>query len=174
MNIAEILTLLFGLATTVLGILLKAEYDKRKSLQQQLAELRRNAYSAFNESINELMLSSKNPPKDIQRTAKQLMTLRQGIWQYGSDEVVKAYTLWQQCVFAGTDENKLSSASLVLLADFIVKMREDLGLSKKNSLSSLDILRIFVTDVESRYDELTNEAKSWRKQFLSKKHELYQ
>jgi hypothetical protein len=56
MNIAEILTLLFGLATTVLGILLKAEYDKRKSLQQQLAELRRNAYYAFNESINEFML----------------------------------------------------------------------------------------------------------------------
>ncbi len=173
MNIAEILTLVFGLATTVLGILLKAEYDKRINLQQQLAELRRNAYSAFNESINAFMLSSKNPPEVIQRTAKQLMDLRQGIWQYGSDEVIKAYTLWQQCVWAGNDENKLSSASLVLLADFIVKMRVDLRLSKKNSLSSLDILRVFITDVETRYDELANEARVWRDQFLAKKHQLY-
>jgi hypothetical protein len=173
MSIAEILTLIFGLATTILGILLKAEYDKRVTLQQQLAELRRSAYSAFNESINEFMLASKSPARDIQRTAKQLMGLRQGIWQYGSDEVVKAYTLWQQCVFAGSDENKLSSASLVLLSDFIVKMRIDLGLSKKDSLSSLDILRIFVTDVESRYDELADEARAWRTQFLSKKHKIY-
>jgi hypothetical protein len=172
MSIPEILTIVFGLATTVLGILFKAEYDKRMALQQQLAELRRSAYSAFNESINEFMLSSKNPPKDIQKSARQLMGLRQGIWQYGSDSVVKAYTLWQQCVFAGSDENKLAGASLVLLADFIVKMRVDLGLSKKDSLSSLDILRIFVTDADMRYDELAGEARTWRNQFLSKKHQL--
>ncbi|RPH73927.1 hypothetical protein EHM76_04605 [bacterium] len=173
MNIPEILTLVFGLATTVLGILLKAEYDKRVNLQQQLAERKRSAYAAFNESINDFVLSSKSQPKDIHRIAKQLMELRQGIWQYGSDEVVKAYALWQQCVFAGNDENKLSGASLVLMADFIVKMRVDLGLSKKNSLSSLDILRIFITDVESRYDELAGQARVWRNQFLSKKHETY-
>jgi hypothetical protein len=47
----------------------------------------------------------------------------------------------------------LTTAPLGLLADFIVKMRVDLGLFKKNSLSSLDILRIFVTHFESRYDE---------------------
>lgn len=169
----EILTFVFGLATTILGILLKAEYDKRVSLQQQLAELRRSAYSAFNESINVFMLSSKKSPNEIQKTARQLMDIRQGIWQYGSDDVIKAYTLWQQCVFAGSDENKLSSASLVLLADFIVKMRVDLGLSKKTTLSSLDILRIFITDVETSYDDLATEAGAWRTQFLSKKHKIF-
>jgi hypothetical protein len=76
MSISEILTLVFGLATTILGVLLKAEYDKRVALQQQLAELRRNAYSAFNESINEFILSSKKSPHEIQKTARQLMGLR--------------------------------------------------------------------------------------------------
>jgi hypothetical protein len=86
--------------------------------------------------------------------------------------VVKAYGVWLQCAFAGRVDNKLYAAGLVLMADLIVKMGKDLGLSKAKSLSSVDILRVFVTDVESRYDELARDARTWRKNFLAKKHEI--
>jgi len=101
------------------------------------------------------------------------MELRQGIWQYGSDEVVKAYTLWQQCVFAGDETNDLSAASLVLMADLIVKMRKDLGLSKSKTISALDILRVFVNDTEAKYDDLVRAARDWREKFLATKHETF-
>lgn len=84
MNVSEILALLFGLLATVLGILLKAESDKRMSLQQQVAEDKRKAYAKFNESINDLMTSalSEDPAKQSERVAKQLADLRQEIWQH--------------------------------------------------------------------------------------------
>jgi hypothetical protein len=82
MNISEVLTLIFGLATTILGILLKAEYDKRTALQKRVAEQKRNAYTAFDKSINE-MLAMVNKGQDMSKAsdvAKQLTDLRQGIW----------------------------------------------------------------------------------------------
>jgi len=68
-DITQVLTLLFGLVATVLGILLKGEYDKRIALQQQVSELRRKAYSAFNEAINDLLASTKEkaPPRRLAR-----------------------------------------------------------------------------------------------------------
>lgn len=174
MTLPNILTLLLGLATTVLGILLKAEYDKRIALQQQVEEKKREAYAKFNETINDFLTAAnqKDSSKGMDIVAKQLIKMRQGIWQYGSGEVVKAYSIWSQCMFAAKTDDKLSAASLVLMADLIVKMRKDLGLSKPKPLNSLDILRVFTTDADSRYDELANDAKIWRDKFLARKHQI--
>ena len=165
-------TLIFGLVATVMGILLKAEYDKRSALQQQVSEHKRKAYAAFNDTINDFLTHAKEKEqtRNIERAAKQLMELRQGIWQYGSDEVVKAFALWNQCVFASNNDNDLAAAAIVLMADLIVKMRRDLGLSKVNTLSSLDILRVFINDVETKYDGLVASAINFRTKMRATKH----
>jgi hypothetical protein len=94
-SISSILALVFGLLATVLGILLKAEFDKRMSLQQQVAENKRKAYAKFSELTNALMVAilSKNSDKEITQVAKRFSELRQEIWQYGSDDVVRAYAV---------------------------------------------------------------------------------
>ena len=155
MNVSDILALLFGLLATILGVLLKAESDKRMSLQQQVAEDKRKAYAKFNELINDLMAAarSKDPAKQSERVAKQLADLRQEIWQFGSDDVVQAYAVWNQSAYTLLSGEQNSKAALVLMADVIVKMRQDMGLSKKGGIKPIDILRIFVTDIENTYDE---------------------
>lgn len=170
MGLSDILTIVFGLIATALGIMLKAEYDKRMLLQQQVAENKRKAYSKLNELWNDLLKVSKerNSDQKIHAYAKQMLEARQEIWQYGSDEVVKAFSLWSQCSFIGGEDHK--HGAVVLMADMIVKMRQDLGLSKKESLTALDILRIFLTDIEEKYDDYVKEAKDFRKRLLSTKH----
>jgi len=172
MDISNTLVLLFGLATTALGILLKGEYDKRAALQKQVSDYKHSAYEAFNEAINEFLAGAKDKDqaKNAERAVKQLMDLRKGIWQYGSDEVVKAYALWNQCVFAAKDDNELSGAAIILMADLIVKMRKDFGLSNSDSLTSLDILQVFINDIEVKYDDLTTTARKFRKKLREAKH----
>lgn len=172
MDIMDVLTLVFGLAAAVLGILLKAEFDKRMTLQQQVAEDRRKAYAKFNALINDLMTAtrSKNPVKQSERVAKQLADLRQEIWQFGSDDVVRAYAVWNQSAYALLNGEQDSIAALVLMADVIVKMRQDMGLSKKNGIKPIDILRIFITDIEDTYNEHAAAAAKFRKELLSRKY----
>jgi len=172
MNLGNILTLIFGLATTVLGILLKGEYDKRMALQQQVSEHKRSAYAAFNETINSFLVGAKdtNQTKNAEQTVKQLIELRKEIWQYGSDDVIKAFAAWSQCNFAAKGDDNLSKATIILMADLIVKMRIDLGISRPNSITPLDILHIFLNDIELKYDGLTANAKKFRDSLHQAKH----
>ncbi len=153
MEIGNILALIFGLIATVLGIWLKSEVEKRQTLQQQVAEGKRTAYVKFNELISDLMASTqaRDPDKEVARVAKRLADIRQAIWQYGSDEVVKAYSAWNQCTYESPTEQQESIPSLVLMAEVIIKIREDLGLSKKGSIKPIDILRIFIIDIDAAY-----------------------
>jgi hypothetical protein len=166
MEIGEILAILFGLIATVLGIWLKAEVDKRLALQQQVAEGKRTAYSKFNELISNLMSSSQaaHPEKQADKVAERLADIRQDIWQYGSDEVVRAYAAWNQCTY----QSALSSQggpmpSLILMAEVIIKIREDLGLSKQGGVKPSDILRIFITDIDESYKMHERAAKAFKK-----------
>ena len=172
MDIMNVLTLVFGLTTTVLGVLLKGEFDKRTALQKQVSEDKRKAYAKFNELINNLMATTrlKNPAKQSERVAKQLAELRQEIWQFGSDEVVQAYAVWNQSTYALLRDEQGSMAALVLMADVIVKMRQDMGLSARKGTKPIDILRIFVTDIEDTYDQHAAAAVKFRKELLKKRH----
>lgn len=173
MDIQTILTLVFGIATTLLSILLKAEYDKRTILQQQVDDRKRDAYSKFNQIINDFIrvINKKDEKIDYKKIVDSLMQHQKEIWQYGSDEVVKAYYVWENCMWSSSEMNDLSSVSILFLADLILKMRRDLRLSTKRSLTALDILRIFVKDIEDKYDDLAITAKKWRNTYISRKHE---
>ena len=175
MDLSTTINLILGIITTILGVMLKAEYDKRVNLQQQLSEQKRRAYSTYSESINTVIQSSKegSSTKKIDLVAKKMAEQRQEIWQYGSDEVVKAYASWLQCLFSVNENERFSKAPLVLMADVIVKMRRDLGISKGKSLNTLDILRIFLTDVEKNYDEMVTSASEWKKHFNSLEHQIF-
>ncbi len=166
MDTGEILALLFGLIATILGIWLKLEVEKRLALQQQVAEGKRNAYANFNELISDLMASTHahSPEKEAAKVATRLANIRQEIWQYGSDDVVKAYAAWNQCTYeAAVTEQNASIPSLVLMAEVIVRIREDLGLSNKRSIKPIDILRIFITDIDESYPIHENAANIFKK-----------
>lgn len=144
MQIGEILAILFGLIATILGIWLKSEVDKRLALQQQVAEGKRTAYGKFNELISNLMASSQaaHPAKEAEKVAKRLADIRQEIWQYGSDEVVRAYAAWNQCTYQSALSSEAGPMpSIILMAEVIIKIREDLGLTKKGRVKPIDILK---------------------------------
>jgi hypothetical protein len=65
-----------------------------------------------------------------------------------------------------------SVVALVLIADIIVKMRQDMGLTKKDSIKPIDILRIFVTDIETGYEENAAAAKKFKKDLFEKRYPI--
>jgi len=166
------LSALLTLSTTVLGILLKSENDKRMALQQQVAEQKRNAYAKFGTLISTVIAAPGSPDaaKRAEKLTKEITDLRKEIWTFGSDEVVKAYAVWHQRHYRSSAEQTEATGSLALMADVIVKMRQDMGLSKRKSLKPIDILRILITNVEEKYDEEAKAAIKFREQLRSRKH----
>ncbi|MBN1310289.1 MAG: hypothetical protein JXB30_02640, partial [Anaerolineae bacterium] len=121
---------------------------------------------------NERLHPIKSDDSDDQfaQAVGQFADLQPEIWQYGSDDVVQAFAVWYQIMRELGDGQQDPAVALVLMADVIVKMRQDMGLSKKKGIPPLDILRIFITDIEDTYNEHAAAAREFKKSLLKKKH----
>lgn len=156
-------------AIGVLGVLLRNEAAKREQLTQQVYENKRNAYGIFHSVMNEVLASTTlgdvdlTDPNQLQRIAKTLMEVKKETWTYGSPNVVKAYTAFNQ-YSVGVGKGIVGKEGLmVLLADLILAMRDDMGLSNKG-LTALDILRLFINDIDDKYDEAAQQAETFRRE----------
>ena len=173
---AETLATLLGflsaalVATTgILAVRLRTEAEKRQDLAHQVYENKRSAYGTFHGVINEVLASAtlKNvdltDPEQLRRVAETLMEVKKEIWTYGSPAVVKAYTAFNQ-YSVGVDKGIVGkNGLLVLLADLILAMRDDMGLSNKG-LTALHILRMFINDIDDKYQEAAEQAERFQRE----------
>ena len=91
-----------------------------------------------------------------------LIEARQRVWAFGSPKVISAYSALQQVSY-----RPQGKAIVVLTADLILAMREDMGLSN-DGITALDILRMFVTDVDETYDEMRAAAEEFKQKMRTR------
>ncbi len=93
---------------------------------------------------------------------KALVESRQKMWTFGSPKVIRAYSALQQASFRSQ-----GNATMILTADLILAMREDMGLSN-DGITALDILRVFLTDADETYDEAKAAAEEFKQKLRSR------
>ncbi len=147
-------------AAAILGIRLRTEADTRRALEQQVYENKRVAYSGFHGFINDILAQARRDEtpsqsdKRLKELVRRLFEIRKEIWTYGSPDVVRAYSAFNQY---SVNVQERSLGGIVLVVDLILTMRTDMGLSNKG-LSRLDVLRMFINDVDDKYREAVIEA----------------
>jgi len=152
-------------------IQLQDEQGRTRELEEQLFEKKREAYSLVNEyltkvlawaKISEKSRSTKRTEKLKGEIAAGLIEARQRVWTFGSPKVISAYSALQQVT-----SRPQGNAVVVLAAELILAMREDMGLSN-DGMTALDILRTFVTDVDETYDEARAAAEEFKQKLRTR------
>ena len=105
---------------------------------------------------------TRHSEKQMDEMSKALMESRQRVWTFGSPKVISAYSALQQVSF-----RPQGNAIVVLTADLILAMREDMGLSN-DGITALDILRMFVTDVDETYDGMRAAAEEFKQKLRAR------
>ena len=152
-----------GVLSSVLGVLLKAEREKRQELARQVYENKRTAYERFTEVINRLTsqtAAKSQTTADGEKLIDELVANRKEIWNYGSPEVLRAYSEFFQLGGAHFDEGK--NVAPILIARLILAMRIDMGLSNKG-VDELDVLRTFLKDIDSPYKQAVKDTADYLK-----------
>ena len=175
---SEVLASLFGVlsvlltgALAIVGIGYQNEAHRRQQLQEQLFEKKREAYSSVNELLTKLLAypkileklgSTKRMAKYMEEMTDALIEARQRVWTFGSPKVISAYSVLQQVSF-----RPQGNAVVVLAADLVLAMREDMGLSN-DGITALDILRVFLTDADETYDEAKAAAEEFKQKLRTR------
>jgi len=175
---SEVLASLFGVlsvlltgALAIVGIRYQNEARRREQLQEQLFEKKREAYSSVNELLTKFLAypkileklgSTKRVAKYMDEMTDALIDARQKVWTFGSPKVISAYSALQQVSF-----KPQGNAVVVLAADLILAMREDMGLSN-DGITALDILRVFLTDADETYDEAKAAAEGFKERLRTR------
>ena len=166
-----VLSTLLASLLAIAGIRLQNEARRRQQLEEELSEKKREAYSSVNALLTKLFgfqkvleksRSTKQSEKQMDEMSKALMESRQKVWTFGSPKVISAYSALQQVSF-----RPQGNAIVVLTADLILAMREDMGLSN-DGITALDILRIFLTDADKTYDEARAAAEEFKQKLRTR------
>lgn len=163
---------LLGLLSTLLAAALANEFRRRQQLEQQLFEKKREAYSSFNEIVNTLLGQARvgegsqlaQQEDALAELLRALMETRQRLWTFGSSEVIRAYSDFQQVSFRQQGEDH---AIVVLMADLILAMRKDMGLSNKG-ITALDVMRMFLRDADETYDTARSAADKFKQRLRTR------
>lgn len=175
---SQVLVGLLGLLAVILGGLfarertkLQDEQGRRQQVQEQLSEKKREAYSSVNEVLTKLFAypkileklgSTKRMAKYMDEMTDALIEARQRVWTFGSPEVIRADSALQQVSL-----RPQGNAIVVLAAELILAMREDMGLSN-DGITALDMLRVFPTDADETYDEARAAAEEFKEKLRTR------
>jgi len=146
---AGIIAALTAVTISVVSLMLSKSYERKADIVKQHREKKVPIYE---ESINfwfQVFMAEKageKPPTE-QETIKFLTDFTRHLIVWGSDSVLKSFTIFRE--FLISDEGKKTpTEGMLLFEQYLFEIRKDLG-HKNKDLGRGDILALFINDIRA-------------------------
>jgi len=144
-SLSDILVAILTLLAAGLGFIIKEQFEKIKTIQNQLSDrkykLYHEIYSLFFDLLKQQKSLQKKNDNDI---VVRLIDIKKDLFIYAPDNIVKKFMEWNRYINNHSGDIK----HIVVFLELFVLIRKDLG-HIKTEITNLDILRsIMTTDEE--------------------------
>lgn len=145
-SISEILVAVMTIIAAGLGFVIKEQFDKIRTIQNQLSDKKYKVYHEIYSVFFDLFKRQKGLQKKNDNTdlGARLIDIKKDLFIYAPDKIVRKFIEWNGYINNHSGDIK----HIMIFLDLFVLIRKDMGMSK-TEITSLDILRsIMATDEE--------------------------
>jgi hypothetical protein len=143
-SLSDILVAVLTLVAAGLGYVIKEQFDKIKTIQNQLSDKKYKVYHEIYSVFFDLLKQQKGLQKKNDNTlVVQLIDIKKDLFIYAPDNIVKKFMEWNGYINNHSGDIK----HIVVFLDLFVLIRKDMG-QHKTEITSLDILRSTMTTDE--------------------------
>jgi hypothetical protein len=143
-SLSDVLVAILTFVAGGLGYVIKEQYEKIKTIQNQLSDKKYKVYHEIYSVFFDLLKQQKGfQKKNDSNFVLQLIDIKKDLFIYAPDIIVKKFMEWN-----GYINNNLGDIRHIkVFLELFVLIRKDMGQSKTD-ITSLDILRSIMTSDE--------------------------
>lgn len=156
--IVKILLPAFGLVILILISLLQRKTERIKIIEAKLYTSKKKAYGELFSLFFEQLINMKLKKNDTShKTYIKLMEAKKTIFTYGSDRVVKAFSIWLS--HSSSNRSANINKTIQLLFNLFIEMRKDLGYTRTNLTLKDFLIYLMQDELEvGKFEELISET----------------
>lgn len=143
-SLSDILVAILTLLAAGLGFIIKEQFEKIKTIQNQLSDRKYKLYHEIYSLFFDLFKQQKNlQKKNDNDIVVRLIDIKKDLFIYAPDNIVKKFMEWNRYINNHSGDIK----HIVVFLELFVLIRKNMG-HTKTEITNLDILRSIMTTEE--------------------------